>query len=66
MGLPLQAQVKKTVHEVETHWLSSKEMVLARAVSQEGNVEGVLGHEKTHYYWFPWKRCNSFGNIHFI
>ena len=57
MGLSLWTWVKKTVHGEETHWFSSKEKVQRAVISKEGNVEGVLGHEKTHHYWFPWKRC---------
>ena len=37
MGVPL--WVKKTVHGVETHWLSNKEKVLGAVVSKEGHAE---------------------------
>ena len=36
MGLPLQAQVEKTVHWVETYWFSYKENVPGTAVNKEG------------------------------
>ena len=55
MGL-LQVQVEKTVNGVETHWLSGKENVPGPAVSKEGDVDNVLGCERTHDYWFTWKR----------
>ena len=58
MGLLLQASVEKTAHKVETHWLSVTEKVPGTVVSKESHVGNVLNHEKTHYYWFPWKRCN--------
>ena len=35
MGLPLQAQVEKTVHGVEIHLLFSQEKVLGVAVNKE-------------------------------
>ena len=34
---------------METHW--GKEKVLSTVVSKEGD-------ERTHHYWFSWKRCN--------
>ena len=34
MGLSLWAWVEKTVHGVETHWISGKEKVLGEAVSK--------------------------------
>ena len=45
MGFTLQAWVEKTVHEVETHWLSGKEKVPGVAISKEGDAISVLGHE---------------------
>ena len=59
MGLSLLVWIEKTVHEVEIHWLSSKEKVPGTAVSKEGDADSVLGQERRHYYWFPWKRSNS-------
>ena len=53
MSLPLQAWVGKSVHEVETHRLSGKEKVLGAVVSKEGHADSLLGHERTHHYWFP-------------
>ena len=47
--------VEKTVQWVEIQWLSGKEKVMVVAV----NEESILGHEKTHLYWFPWKKCHS-------
>ena len=58
IGLLLWARVKKTAHEMETHWLSSKVKVLGTAVSKEGQADSLLEHVITHYNWFPWKRCN--------
>ena len=58
MGLPLQARGEKTVYGVETYWLSGKENILGATVSKESHADDILGHERTHDYWFPWKRCN--------
>ena len=57
IGLLLWDWMEKTVHRVETHWLSSKEKVLGAVVSKEGHADSVLGHEKTHHYWFTCKQC---------
>ena len=57
MGLPLCAWVKKIVLGVETPWLSGKEKVQGAAVSKEGHAYSLLGHERSHHYWFSWKRC---------
>ena len=40
-----------TLHEMETHGLSSKEKV----ANKGGHADSHLGHERTHHYWFPWK-----------
>ena len=45
-------------HEVETHWVFGKEKILGTVVSNEGHAVTVLWHERTHLYWFPWKRWN--------
>ena len=58
MGLSLSAWIKKTVHGVETHWLSSKEKVPDAAVTKDSDVDSLLGQKRTHHYWFLWKRCN--------
>ena len=55
MSLQLQAWVEKTVHGVETHWLSGKEKVPAATVSKVGYSDSILEHEKTPHNWFPWK-----------
>ena len=55
MGFPLEAQIKKTIYGVETYWLSSKGVPSTR-VSKEGLADSLLGHERTHHYWFHWKR----------
>ena len=39
--------MKKTVHGMETYWLSSKENVLVAVVSKEGNADNVLRLENT-------------------
>ena len=44
---PLWSWVKNIVHEVETHWLSSKKKVLATVVSKEDHSDSLLGHERT-------------------
>ena len=41
------AWVEKTVHEVETHWLSGKERVSGTVVSKEGDANHLLRHEST-------------------
>ena len=51
--------VKKTVHGVEAHRLSSIEKVLGTVVNQRDHTDSVLGHEMTHLYWFPWKKSKS-------
>ena len=58
MGLLLCAWVKNRLHEVETQWLSGNEKVLSSVVRKKGHGDSVLGYEKTHHYWFLWKRCN--------
>ena len=63
IGLPLQTWIEKTVHGVETHWLATKEKVPGAAVCNN-DAEGLLGYERTHDYWFLWKRCNC--NEHFL
>ena len=39
--------------------LSWKENGPMLAVRKEGHADSLLGHEKTHNYWYPWKRCNT-------
>ena len=46
MSLPLEGQVEKTVHEVETYSLVRNSSV----VSKEGHTIMILRHEKTHHY----------------
>ena len=58
ISLPQQAWVKKTVHWMETHWLSDKENVLGAVVQKEAQADNLLGHERTHHYWFSWRRCS--------
>ena len=55
MDLQLQARVKKTVHQMETHWLSGKEKVPGTVVSKESHVDSLLRQERTHHYWFQEK-----------
>ena len=55
MGLPLYDWVKKTLHRMETHWLSDKEKVPG-AITSKGHADCLLGHERTHHNWFSWKR----------
>ena len=47
--------------ELKSHSMSGnthKEKVLCTAVSKEGHADSLLIYERTHHYWFPWKRCN--------
>ena len=46
------------IYRVETHWVSGKEKVSDSAVNKEGHTDSVLGDERAHHYWFPWKRCS--------
>ena len=39
MGLPQWTWNKKTVHELEMHWLSGKENVLGAAIIKESHAE---------------------------
>ena len=55
MVLPTWDWIGKTVHGVETHWFSNRE-VLGEVVSKEGHADCLQGHERTLHYWFPWKR----------
>ena len=57
VGLLQQAWVEKKVHRVKTNWLSSKK-VLGTVVNKEGDVDSLLGHERTHHYWFHCKMSN--------
>ena len=55
MGLLWQAWVKKTVCEVETQYLFSKEKkVLGAVVGKESEADSFLGHERTYHCWFSW------------
>ena len=45
ISLPLETWVKKTVHGVEAHWLSSKEKVPGSAISKEGQADSFLDYE---------------------
>ena len=40
-GLQLRVWVEKSIHEVETHWLSGKEKVLGEAVSTEDHAISI-------------------------
>ena len=53
MGLLLYVWVKNIVHGVKTYRISSKENILGTVVSKNS----AIGYERTHHYWFPWKRC---------
>ena len=59
MAFPLKDQIQKKVHWVEKHWHFNKEKVPCTVVSKKGhdNENSVLWYERTHHYWFPWKRC---------
>ena len=59
MGLTLEAWVEKTVHRMDTHWLSSTEKVPGAAVSNEGHADSLLGHWRPYNYWFHWKWYDS-------
>ena len=49
------AWVEKLVRRVETQWLLGKEHDPGVAVNDEGYADSLLGHEKTHGYWFSLK-----------
>ena len=62
MALLLQACVKNIVYGMETHLLSGKEKIPGVAVCKEGYADSLLGHERTHNYWFPWNSyCQLLG-----
>ena len=48
ISLPHRAVVENTVHE----------KVAGKTVSKEGHADSVLKHERTHHYWFFWKRSD--------
>ena len=50
MGLPLKVWARRTVHGMETHWLSSKEKVLGAAVRKESHADSCVRHERIHHY----------------
>ena len=52
------AVIKKTVHVVEIYRLSGKGKVPDAIVSKESHADSIQGHERTHHYWFDWKRYN--------
>ena len=49
MGLPEWKHINSLV----------KEKVQGTVVSKESHADCILGLERSHYYWFPWKRGNS-------
>ena len=51
--LPLWARVEMAVYE-----LSGKEKIPSVGVNNKGYADILLGHERTHYHWFPWKGSN--------
>ena len=67
IDLSLWARVEKTIHGVETHWLSRKEKVPGVALSKEGQADCPLEHERTHNYSFCWKgateNSTSYGKL---
>ena len=32
--------------------------ILGATISKEGSSVSLIGNERSHYYWFSWKRCN--------
>ena len=56
MGLPQRTWVEKTVHGIETHWLSGQENVPGTAVSKEGHADTQLGNKMNDQSWFPWPK----------
>ena len=38
--------------------LTRKENVLGSAVCKKGHTDSTLRYERTHPYWFPWKKFN--------
>ena len=59
MGLSLQAWVppQKKEKRKSKRKISDKETTPGAAVGKEEHAESLLGHEKTHQYWF-FKRCD--------
>ena len=55
MGLPQWAWIKKAVHGVETHQLSSKEKISCK----EDHADSLLRYERIHNDWFPWWETDS-------
>ena len=53
IDLLLRSWVEKTVDAVEKYWLSGKEKVPGEAVSNDDT-----DNQRSHQYWFPWKRCS--------
>ena len=49
--------VKKTVHEVETHWLSGKKYFWVKQSVKRSCWQS--SDNQIHHYWFSWKSCNS-------
>ena len=58
--------IKKTIHRVETHRLPDREKVQGTAVSEEGHVDIILGHESANNFWFLLKSCNIVSYCHII
>ena len=52
IGLLQRAQIEKTVHGIETHWLFGKENVPGAVVYKEKDAGSLVGHEMIHDYWF--------------
>ena len=48
--------VESAVHGVKAIWLSGKDTGPHETVSKEGHADCLLRHERTHDYWFLWKK----------
>ena len=40
----------------EKHTDTTVKKILGTAVNKEAHAANLLGHERTHHYWFPWKQ----------
>ena len=55
MSLSLRACVEKTVHGLETYWLSVEKNVPGAVISKEGLAENLLRYERLFMLNFPEK-----------
>ena len=56
MGLSVWDGIEKTVYRVKIYWRSNKEKVPGEMDRKEDHADSLLAYERTHHYWFPWKK----------